>query len=94
VRDDLHRRSKEIAAAFLGNHGRVDTPRRDVVLLRQRAVDEPFVMTKVEVRFGPVVRDKHFAVLEWRHRPRIDVEIRVELQHRDPKSALDEQPAD
>ena len=70
---------------------------RPVVMLfacGERAIDEPLVVSEVEVRLGAVVGDEHFAVLERRHRARIDVEIRVELQHRHAQSALDEQSSE
>ena len=44
-------------------------------------------MPEVEVRLRAVVGDEHFAVLIWRHRTGVDVEIRVELLHEDPVAA-------
>ena len=94
VRNHLHRRAEEFAAAFLGDDVEVDAAGRDVVRLRQRAVDESLVVTEVEVRLGAVVGHEHLAVLERRHRARIDVEVRIELQHRHAQPALDEQSAE
>ena len=51
-------------------------------------------MAEVEIGLGAVVGDVHFAVLERRHRARIDVEVRIELHHRDAQSALHEQSAE
>ncbi len=82
VRNHLNRRAEEFAASFLGDDVEVDAARRDVVRLRERAIDESFVVAEVEIRLGAVVGDEHLAVLERRHRPRIDVQVRIELQHR------------
>ena len=46
---------------------------------REVLVDEALVMAEVEVGLRPVLGDEHLAVLERAHRPRIDVEVRVEL---------------
>src|SRR5687768_947708 len=91
VRDDLHGGAEVLAAALLGDDVQVDATRRHVVRLRQRAIDEALVMSEVEIGLGPVVGDEHFAMLKWRHRPRIDVDVRVEFHHRHPQSPLDEQ---
>ncbi|GHG41933.1 hypothetical protein GCM10017567_74590 [Amycolatopsis bullii] len=44
-------------------------------------------MADVEVGLGAVVGDEHLTVLERVHRPGVDVEIGVELLHRDAKPA-------
>ena len=94
VRDDLDRDAEEVAAPLLRDDVLVDAARRDVVRLRERLVDEPFVVAEVEVGLRPVVRHVDFAVLERRHRPRVDVEVRVELLDRHAQAALDEQAPD
>ena len=48
-------------------------------------------MPDVEVGLGAVVGDEHLAVLERVHRAGVDVEVRVELLHRDPQPARAEQ---
>src|SRR5205809_6820020 len=92
VRDDLHRRAEVLPAPLLRDDREVDPPRRDVVHLRQRAVDESLVVAEVEVGLGPVVRHVDLAVLERRHRAGIDVDVGVELLDRHPEAALHEQP--
>ncbi|GAB3149296.1 hypothetical protein GCM10027258_45530 [Amycolatopsis stemonae] len=44
-------------------------------------------MPDVEVGLGAVVGDEHLTVLERVHRPGVDVEVRIELLHRDAKPA-------
>ncbi|MNJ66837.1 hypothetical protein D3C77_629510 [compost metagenome] len=45
--------------------------------------DEALVVAQVQIGFGAVFGDEHFTVLEGAHRARIDVDVRVELQHGD-----------
>ena len=44
-------------------------------------------MPEIEIRFGPIVCNIHFAMLIRRHRAGIDVDIRVELLDRYPEAA-------
>ena len=83
VRDHLHRLTEVLAFAFLGEHRLVDRTGRGVRTTRQRNVDEAFVVTEVEVGLALVVGDEHLAVLERVHRSGVDVDIRIELLHRD-----------
>ena len=43
-------------------------------------VGEALVVTEVQVGLAAVVGDEDLAVLEGAHRPRIDVDVRVELE--------------
>ena len=87
VRDDLHRRAEVVAAAFLGDHVLVDAAGREVAAAARGRAHEALVVAEVEVRLGAVVGDEHLAVLERAHRARIDVDVRVELDHRDLEAA-------
>ena len=51
-------------------------------------------MAEVEVGLRPVFGDEHLTVLERAHRPRVDVEVRVELLHLHLEAALLQQPAE
>jgi hypothetical protein len=55
---------------------------------------EAFVVAEVEVCFGAVVSDEDLAVLKWRHRTRIDVDVRVEFDQCHAQSAALEQTSD
>ena len=81
VRDHLNGLAEVFAATFLAKHALVDLTRREVVGLVHLRGDEAFVVTEVEVGFRPVFRHKNFTVLERRHRARVDVDIRIELDH-------------
>ena len=87
VRDDLHRATEVVTAPFGVDHRPVDRTGRRVGRASQVLVDEPFVVTEVEIGFGTVVGDVDLAVFDRVHRARIDVDVRVELLHRDPKAA-------
>jgi hypothetical protein len=52
----------------------------------ERLVDEALVVTEVEVRLAAIVGDEHFTVLERVHGARIDVDVRIQLLHRDPQA--------
>ena len=93
VRDDLHGAAQVLAPPLLVDDRLVDPPGGDVVLLGERAVDEPLVVSEVEIGLGPVVGHEHFAVLKRRHGTRVHIDVRVELLHRDVQPALHEQPS-
>ena len=87
VRNHLHGAAQIVAAALLADHAFVDLARREVVALAHLCLDEALVVAQVEVGFGAVFRDEHFAVLERAHGARIDVQIRIQLHHRDLDAA-------
>ena len=83
VRDHLHRGAEIVAAALLGDDVAIDAARGDVVALARGNAGEAFVMAEIEIGLGPVVGDVDFAVLIGAHRPRIDVQIGIELANAD-----------
>ena len=94
VRDHLDGVAEVVAAALLGDHRGVDLAGRHVGDAGQVGVEEPLVVPDVEVGLRPVVGHEDLAVLERVHRPGVDVEVRVELLHRDPQAAGLEQAAE
>ena len=94
VRDDLDGAAEVVAAALLRDHCRVDLAGRDVAGLGQVLVDEALVVTEVEVGLPAIVGDEDLAMLVRRHRAGVDVEVRVELHHRDADAPGLEQAAD
>ena len=87
VGDDLDRVTEVPATALLGDHGRVDLTRRHILGGREVDVEEPLVVADVEVRIGAVVGHEDIAVLERVHRAWVDVEVWVQLLHRDAQTA-------
>ena len=81
VRDDLDGLAEVVPATFLGDDRQPDLPRRHARPAVQGAADEALVVPEVEVGLAAVVGDEHLAVLERVHRPRVDVEVGVELLH-------------
>ena len=79
VRDDLHRRAEVIAAPLLADDFRVNAAGGAVVELGGAHIDEALVVAEVKVGFRAVVGDEYLAVLERAHRPRINIDIRIEL---------------
>ncbi|MPL84476.1 hypothetical protein SDC9_30441 [bioreactor metagenome] len=79
VRDHLDRLAEIGALALLLEHVRVDPPRGHGIGLARAHPGEALVMAEVEVGLGAVIGDEDLAMLEGRHRARIDVEIGVEL---------------
>ena len=81
VRDDLNGVAEVLAAAFLGDDRRVDLAGGDVRLAGEVTVEEPLVVSDVEVGLGTVFGDEDLAVLEGVHGARIHIEIGIELLH-------------
>ena len=93
VGNDLHRPAQVLPAALPGDHRAVDLPGGRVVVAAEVGVNEPLVVTQVHVGLGAVIGHEHLAVLVRIHGPGVDIDVRVELQHRHPQPARHEQPA-
>ncbi|MOA42807.1 hypothetical protein D3C78_1648920 [compost metagenome] len=83
MRDDLDGRAQVITTTLFAQHVLVDTAGGEVVVLGHGRADEPLVVAQVEVGLGAVVGDEHFTVLERTHGARIDVDVRIQLEHGD-----------
>ena len=94
VRDHLHRRAEEVALALLAQDGVPDRAGAVARAAEEVLVDEALVVADVEVGLGAVLGHEDLAVLERAHRPRVDVEVRVELLELDAQAARLEQPAE
>ena len=94
VRDDLDGAAEVVAAALLADDRVVDRAGGDVRAARGVRVGEALVVPEVEIGLRAVLGHEDLAVLERRHRPGVDVDVRVELLQRDLEAAGDEQPAD
>ena len=94
VRDHLHGRAEELALPLLAQHRVPDRARRVARVPGEVLVDEPLVVTEVEVGLGAVLGDEHLAVLERAHRAGVDVQVRVELLRPDAKAPRLQQAAE
>ncbi len=93
MRNHLHGAAEVVAAPFLLNDGRINLAGRPVGVLGGQRAGEAFVVAEVEVRLRAVVGDVDLAVLVGAHRPRVDIDIWVELLHRDPVAVAFEETA-
>ena len=94
VGDHLDGLAEKLPAPFLVDHREIDLPGGVVALARQRRRGEALVVAEVEVGLTTVVEDVHLTVLIGAHRPRIDVDVRIELLHPHPEPAGLEEHAD
>ncbi len=94
VGDHLDGGAEVVAAALALDHRVVDRAGGDVGGARGVLVGEALVVAEVEVGLGAVLGDEDLAVLERAHRPRVDVDVGVELLQLDPVAAGDEEAAD
>ena len=83
VGNDLDGLSQVVTPAFGGQDCGVDRSRSGIGVAREVLIDEPFVVPQIEVCLSPIVGDKHLAVLERVHRPRVHIYVWIELLHRD-----------
>jgi hypothetical protein len=76
-----------VAVALLLDHRLVDLAGGEVVGATHLRALEALVVAQVEVGFRAVLGDEHLAVLKRRHRPGVDVDVRVELDVGDADAA-------
>src|SRR2546430_7068055 len=86
VRDHLHRGAEVVAATLLGDDALVDAPGGEIAVAAGRGAHETLVVPEVEIGLGAVLGNEHLAVLERAHGARVDVDVRIELDHPDLES--------
>src|SRR5690606_17257771 len=86
MRNDLDGFSEVVTTTFFTQDGFVDLAGGEVVELPHAGGDEAFVMTQIKVGFSAVFGNEDFAMLEGAHGARINVDIRIELQHGDAQA--------
>ncbi len=87
VRDHLDGAAEVVAAALLLDDAVVDGAGGHVRGAGGVLARVALVVAEVEVGLGPVLGDEDLAVLERAHRPRVDVDVRIELLQLDPEAA-------
>src|SRR6185437_6954727 len=87
VRDDLDRGAEILAAALAPDHRGVDPPGGDAVAAPRGDAGIALVVAEIKIGLGAVIGDEDFAVLIGAHRPRIDIEVGVELPQPDLEAA-------
>jgi hypothetical protein len=91
VRDHLDGGAEVVTAALAPDHAVVDAAGREVGGAGGVLVGKALVVTEVEVGLGAVLGDEDFAVLEGAHRPRVHVDVGIELLQLDLEAARDEE---
>ena len=84
--DDLYRRTKIITPSFLADDSFVNFTAGIVAAFAGASSDKAFIVSQVKIRFRTILGDENFTVLEGTHCARIDVNIRIQLQHRHLKT--------
>ena len=77
MRYDLNCLPKIFPTSFFFNHTIVNLSRGEIVTLRHFGGDKPFVMAKIKIGFGTIIRDKHLAMLKRAHSSWVDVDIGI-----------------
>ena len=83
----LNSLAKIIASTLLINNSLVDFTSSNVVVAVKSNVKKALVVAEIEIDLAAVVEDKHLAVLEWRERSRVYVDVRVDFDARHAQSA-------
>src|SRR5918992_1603058 len=93
VRDYLHGRPEVVPPPLAGYDLPVDATRGHVGEPAEVLIQEPLVVTEVQVRLRTVLGNEDLAVLVRVHRPWVHVDVRVELLEHDPvPTALEQHP--
>ena len=79
MRNHLHGFTEIVAAAFLQNHRLVHLAAGEIVVPRENAIGEAFIVAEIEIGFCTVVQHVDLAVLERVHRAGIYVQIRIKF---------------
>ena len=93
VRNDLHCGAEILSPSLAVQNVPVDAARCEVRILVKVFVDEPLVVTEIEVCLSAVFGDVDFAVLIRTHGSGVNIDIRVQLLRRDLESARLEKPS-
>ena len=91
VGDDLNGTAEVVASTFFLDDCAVDRAGGDGCFPRQLDVDKALVVSKVEIRFRTIIGDKTLTVLVRVHRSGIDINVRIELEHRDFKATISQE---
>ena len=73
---------------LLVEHRPIDLAARDIRALCEVDIDKALIVSEIEIRLRPIVRDKHLAVLIRTHRPRINIDIGVKFLNRNLQPAI------
>ena len=92
--DDLYRAAAVISMPLFLQNGPVDFSGGDIGVPVQIFVDEPLVMSQVQIRLRPVLRDEDFPMLDGVHSAGVDIDVRVKFLHGDTVAPRFQQSAE
>ncbi len=87
MRNHLNGVSQIVTPSFLIDHRLVNPACGYIVLLRCGHIRKPFVVSQVEIGFGPVFGNKTFTMLVGIERTRVDIDVGIEFLNGDRISA-------
>ena len=70
-------------AAFFFNNALIDLTGREIVGSSHASRDETLVVTQIQIGFSAIFGDKYLTVLEWRHGPRVYIDVGVQFDEGD-----------
>jgi len=83
VWNHLDRAAEIIAAPLLGDNVLIDATGGDIVHPIARIARKSLVMSEIQIGFGSVVGNEDLSMLGRGHRPRVNVQIRIEFSQSD-----------
>src|SRR5699024_1180490 len=81
MRNHLYRSASVISPPLFLQNGPVYFPGGNIGIFIQTFIDEPFVMSQIQICFRPIVCDEHFSMLNGIHGTRIYIYIGIQLLH-------------
>ena len=92
--NDLYCRPQVIATPLVTNNALVYLAGGEVICLRHGGTNKAFIMAKVKVSFGAIVGYEHLTMLKRTHGTGVNIDVRVELEHRHPEATSFQQTAE
>ena len=86
--NDLHGLPEEISSSFLFDDRAVYFTGGDIMGSGEFDIKEPLIITKIEIHFAAVPEDEHFTMLCRVHRPRIDIQVGIDLDGSNPVATV------
>ena len=86
MRNNLNSTTEIVTTTFFRQHVGIDTTSGEIVTTRHGRANETLIMSEVEVGFRAVIGHEDLTVLERAHGTRINVDVRIKLEHSDLKA--------
>ena len=83
MRNNLYRTAAIVSAAFLLQNRPIYFSCGNIGILIQIFINEPLIMSQIQISFRAVFRDEDLTVLNRVHSTRINIDIGIKFLHRD-----------